>query len=865
MLIGLVITLLVTGILAAITLSLTSSGLFQSTVSTADLQAYYAAESGMRYAAMRYLNTANTGGATRPGDLSADDEKAALLKDRLDGRTFTLPGTGAGFTFEVYANWFVVMDRNGTFQLELPGRVPDGFALPETGTLAIGDELYNPVYVGYTGGEVTADGVFHCTGGLTSADLLPHLGKPAYVTLDSPDYGVGISCKNYGQDSFYLPCSNPGLFPPAGGRVEIRCTRSPPTYNYQLYYAFTSFDPVTQLLTFHYPVDANTLAKRWIILWTQGQSTLHLKKAMTLRVIGRTGREASGFTRRVDYAVPIGDSIQAEQTVLLVIDPENPAVPDQFVSPDGLSGGPATLDVTRVGGTVVSTVSGQVDVDWYYAVQMKNLLERSDPGETNPYCHGAAVFADTDRIDGIWKLGRRLEYDIQMKFGTMGLSHAAQGVEFRKQRRGTSAEGIGLYQGYGVSLMAYYSPSIVFTNGASTKGIGVGDWICYFAPAQMNEGAWVCGTGEPVMMTRARVDAILDFQGSWSSGTAQGRLLLTGHTLERVPESGAFCGPDTFFREGDPIFDETGVPLAVAATVDIPPGGFNDRIPDSLKPPGMGSWFHGNPGYGSLEELMAMDAAGVHEGVRLLLVLWQQRVVAGVEQRRWLACKDMTHDAHVMPEIQADPTERIFRAFTGLLLRVRESEKGLDKLNEVEVFYSDAKAGTSGRAKTPYPHDYGDDRMGYRPGFTRADGPESSGCPLWPPDDLSLWNIGYDSIDYVTHLEKPESVSQADRFQWDLLRSTTGTVESWDGDGQAVFRLEDDGRLMLSDFTTPDTGSYAVNEFALSGHFDGSRRMNFDSQQPGETVPASLSYLDMAVLFIDQGHFKGGFLRATQY
>ncbi len=101
LLISAVVILLVVSVFALIALSLTASGQFQSASTTMSLQAFYTAESGLRYAAVKYLQQENTGGLVDENDKSADDEKALYIEN-LDGMTIDLQEGRGSLSFQVF-------------------------------------------------------------------------------------------------------------------------------------------------------------------------------------------------------------------------------------------------------------------------------------------------------------------------------------------------------------------------------------------------------------------------------------------------------------------------------------------------------------------------------------------------------------------------------------------------------------------------------------------------------------------------------------------------------------------------------------------------------------------------------------------
>ncbi|MBU1196232.1 MAG: hypothetical protein KKE62_17205 [Proteobacteria bacterium] len=91
---------------------------------------------------------------------------------------------------------------------------------------------------------------------------------------------------------------------------------------------------------------------------------------------------------------------------------------------------------------------------------------------------------------------------------------------------------------------------------------------------------------------------------------------------------------------------------------------YNDMIPDDIKPE-----FHGTR----------------EKNDRLLLVLWEQYIQGGAQQRRWLAYKDITDDSNVKKSSNGTP-----RDLSSLFVRVREKRVENVKLNDIEIYYGNA-------------------------------------------------------------------------------------------------------------------------------------------------------------------------------
>lgn len=129
----------------------------------------------------------------------------------------------------------------------------------------------------------------------------------------------------------------------------------------------------------------------------------------------------------------------------------------------------------------------------------------------------------------------------------------------------------------------------------------------------------------------------------------------------------------------------------------------NDLIPDTIKPE-----FHGT------EEK--------HD--RLLLVLWEQYLQGGAEQRRWLAYKDITNDAK-MKKANGAPVDH-----ASLIVRVHEKRIEGAKVNDITLYYGNASDKTQSHDKR-----YNNTRRNrYNATFGKFSDPV-----LWPVFDLDDW------------------------------------------------------------------------------------------------------------------------------
>ncbi|MBU0463795.1 MAG: hypothetical protein KKE12_09340, partial [Proteobacteria bacterium] len=130
---------------------------------------------------------------------------------------------------------------------------------------------------------------------------------------------------------------------------------------------------------------------------------------------------------------------------------------------------------------------------------------------------------------------------------------------------------------------------------------------------------------------------------------------------------------------------------------------FNDMIPDGIKP----------------------EYQGVNEkNDKLLLVLWEQYLSGGAEQRRWLAYKDVTLDTKVVKSSNKTP-----RDLSSLFVRVDEKRIDGVKINDITIYYGNASASN----QSPDNKYNNTTRNEYNPTFI------SSGTIKWPVFNLDDW------------------------------------------------------------------------------------------------------------------------------
>jgi hypothetical protein len=275
-------------------------------------------------------------------------------------------------------------------------------------------------------------------------------------------------------------------------------------------------------------------------------------------------------------------------------------------------------------------------------------------------------------------------------------------------------------------------------------------------------------------------------------------------------------------------------------------GAQNDFIPDNIKPK-PSDFPAGHPFHTQRYSIGP-----------LLLVFWEKKTDG---TWRWLAFKDLTHDAHVRGlQDWNDQAESPYGTCSGtcheydgqivndnasLVIRVTEDRGTFTiggspttvKHNDIMVFYGDDSARYGHGSGNGIAYDIMSLRRRYRIG--------GSEFPIWPPKRLSYWTS---DVDYFSHIEEPSGVSHPEQFQWDQLNPQVTDID--------LFQMLPDGTIRLSEMTTPDcvypavcTESYRQNEIGM--HSLGN----------AATSPyATLGFSDFSLRFYFSGYRQGGFI-----
>ncbi|MCG8532344.1 MAG: hypothetical protein MI749_17015, partial [Desulfovibrionales bacterium] len=478
-------------------------------------------------------------------------------------------------------------------------------------------------------------------------------------------------------------------------------------------------------------------------------------------------------------------------------------------------------------------------------VAMENLEQKREAGAHRDHHQGSFLFKQTDLIQKTWKKSHRLDYDVQVKVASNNaLLYGAMGIDIRKQKKGE-----GLYQGFGISFVKFHESPLP-GHGSAVK-IHFNHGVAPFHPGQRIDYYHFPGWDDWNFIANGRILKAHNENVPGHNYHFKGWITLDPKSIWPTHAFDNFhAGPDDY------IHLESGFYGAEVTGVNPPQTALDDFIPDGIKPPNMGSALLVNPHI----QFPHWDQDNETEVV--LLVLWQQKVVGHKEKRRWLAYKDLTHDIHLKGK-QDYMDGRIVNDGATLLVRVREKMKSNQKINEIQVFYADASRvhPWQERTKTPRAHDIGQNRMAYRPGFSRPDQPRppEGWAPLWPPKNMETWAADYNRLDYFSHIERPHGENSPEAFQWDGLADTSGEIDSWENAGKALFQLTSHGKILISDFTTPEGGNYAQPEIALTGFFDSA------TQWPGQEYNQPLIvFTDFSIRFFGPKKGARGFMTAIQ-
>jgi len=258
---------------------------------------------------------------------------------------------------------------------------------------------------------------------------------------------------------------------------------------------------------------------------------------------------------------------------------------------------------------------------------------------------------------------------------------------------------------------------------------------------------------------------------------------------------------------------------------------YNDYIPDSIKPPNMGTdvdewrWQRLGGSHSNYEARMPCECTVNCNQCeprdfpqnpntatdKILIVFWKQYVENGRERRVWMAYKDITDDYYTMGK-QWYADGRVVNDNFSLVVRAEERMMNGKKTSFIKVFYGDAsdEYPTSGsRTTNAIAYDIRNLRGKYIPSWDTGGDDD---FPTWPPYDTDSWNA---TIDDMTFIRKAP----------DSYATTRGKVCTWDdvnGEVSSDFTIMWDGGTIRSrEFLTPDD-DYPTDrkEICLHAYYD---------------------------------------------
>lgn len=284
--------------------------------------------------------------------------------------------------------------------------------------------------------------------------------------------------------------------------------------------------------------------------------------------------------------------------------------------------------------------------------------------------------------------------------------------------------------------------------------------------------------------------------------------------------------------------------------------GYNDYIPEDIKPPNMGtevtnwpySWVWGGWGQGYIR---SYDDTPTWSGEddKILIVFWRQ---AG-DQRDWIAYKDITDDVGVFPK-QWNHDSRIANDNTTLLVRAEEQYIQGIKVNRIKVFYGDGTDTSIARSANTVPYDivageltgyysanvHDNKRKRYSPSWLPAG---ANVFPKFPPLTIGDWTSANDYFSFIEYSPGYQVNGSLRPCEWDGINTSFIAANP----AADVRILSDGGTIRTREFVTPAHASSQGN----SHNFPGSRA-EVALHAFGELTHANkaATYDDLAVQFL---------------
>lgn len=301
-LITLVVSIVLAGALTAALLPMFNVTMFSVITQSSGTNAEYMALSGYRYAASELVH-------------DTSDQLGTL--DDLDSRTITFADDQGQFTLGVTSYWFLVdgdQANTGSLNTRVIGHLPDGFTLPETGSLWIIGEGFTDSEVNYSSTTVDSDAgrVVFSISGLdldTGQQLLDGTSVLLKCTVSSAqtvapggnlslEVPTGLSTAEYAN-----------IFPPTNGIFTTNLDE-------ESYFSYERVDDSGGVLLLR---GVYNLSDETLSLSLGSGENLTLTEQVTVTSTGSVGTGASRSTRRMvfnqSWTLPFS-SQQGEETDL---------------------------------------------------------------------------------------------------------------------------------------------------------------------------------------------------------------------------------------------------------------------------------------------------------------------------------------------------------------------------------------------------------------------------------------------------------------------------------------------------------------------------------------------------------------------
>lgn len=751
--------------------------------------AYYLAESGMRYAMGLFLNTKDD-----DGDGCADNDKRKILTDKIDGATYNM--SRGSFSLEASSYWFYSKQnfaKDSIATLNFAVRQPDKFSIPSKGKLWVSDPAGK---VEYTNGKIV-NGAFQCK--IDSEINKESMIYPAVL----PALGNGgIHVVNNSKRTLLLRFDSKtalenSCIPLINGYFEV--VEGPGKSTERYFYKTANFHNNRETISLKgiYQLGEPDNSFSSFTVSRDQNSIIAFKKNLVLKSTGTVGSVTLGSTRTINYAITLADTnLTGGGSEITTVSFDSKQEFDENFSVSN-----SKVDIKRWPSAGGSSIFAN----------MTNIPTLTDSGDKL----GSFDFKKKDDIEKYWQDSNYvLNYDMQVKLSSgYQLLYGGNGLSFRKQEKKS-----GKYEFFGISMMKFYLPSVVFD--PQTASILPPDLTGKQINAYSNNikvGSAKCvGDSVNIDTNRKRV-ALENITAPFPDGAIL--KLDNGNVIGKITD------PDNW-------------------------SGYNDFIPEGIKPSydsvrlgSSNSWKSSSPCTKAYQCDTDFNDLSDNPFEKLIMVFWQQQVDgSGKVSQRWLAYKDLTYDSYILGH-QAKYDGRVVNDNVNLTVRIRESEQDGVKVNKIDVFYGDMSNKCKDSCRKPDDISYNVMEQRERYLYGLPEDQDGNWEAIWPSDPLSSWSA---DVDYFSHIQ--ESNTYKYQCQWDKKRdnvSVEGDIFEINEDGTIIISeltTPDEG----GEYKQPEIAMHAfgdINEtdsthgFQLSSFTDFAIKLiNPGNKSPGGIV-----------------------------